>query len=185
VFTVQVLAGVALRPSRPTDLAAVHSAEADPGTRRWLGDISPRWHIELMADPAAEHLSIMQGGTTQGFVVLAGLADPNRSIELRRIVVFPDARGLGVGWAGLAAALDRAFDLHAGHRVWLDVKASNAVARGLYAAAGLVQVGELREAMREPDGSWCSLVVMAVLEREWRFRTPADDPSAARDRRLR
>jgi diamine N-acetyltransferase len=160
---------VRLRPSTPHDLAAAVAAENEPAARRWLGDVSAAWHERHRADPATEHLVVERDGVAVAHVVLVtdgGVA------ELRRIVVWPEVRGTGVGRAALVATLDHAFARGA-HRVWLDVKPGNAVARALYTSAGFVEEGVLREAVPEPDGSWSSLVVMAVLDREWAAIRPA------------
>ncbi|MGI5129235.1 GNAT family N-acetyltransferase [Pseudonocardia sp. CA-107938] len=158
---------VRLRPSTPSDLTAVLAAETDPTTRQWLGDASIAWHERHRADPAAEHLVAERDGAPVGHVVLVSA---DGVAELRRIVVWPDARGTGAGRATLIAAADHAFARPGTHRLWLDVKAGNAIARRLYAGAGFVEEGVLREAMLETDGSWSSLVVMSVLDREWAAR---------------
>ena len=63
-------------------------------------------------------------------------------------------------------------DLRA-HRFWLDVKASNARAQGLYASEGFLEEGRLRESVRvRLDGAdgYDSLVVMSMLDREYQAR---------------
>ena len=155
---------VSLRPSTASDVAAALAAENDPATRRWLCEVSAAWHERHLTDRAAEHLVVERAGTAIGFVVLVTVGGV---AELRRIVVWPQARGTGAGRKALVAAIDHAFARPGTHRVWLDVKPANAVARALYTSVGFVEEGVLREAVLEPDGSWSSLVVMAVLDREW------------------
>jgi len=169
---------VQLRPSTPSDIAAALAAENDPAARRWLGEVSAAWHERHLTDPAAEHLVVERDGTAVGYIVLVTV---DGVAELRRIVVWPEARGTGAGRAALVAAVDHAFARGA-HRVWLDVKPANAVARALYTSTGFVEEGVLREAMPEPDGSWSSLVVMAVLDREWALRPAAPRVPAPSDR---
>ncbi|GAA4733094.1 hypothetical protein Prum_092880 [Phytohabitans rumicis] len=60
-----------------------------------------------------------------GYLVLAGLHDRDRAIELRRMVLHPGARGTGAGRALPKAAITRAHQHHHARRVWLDVKAHN------------------------------------------------------------
>jgi diamine N-acetyltransferase len=93
-------------------------------------------------------------------VPLTSIKEPNRCVELRRIVI---ARpGHGLGRAALTLVLDHAFGELRAHRVWLDVKRDNARARHLYAALGFVEEGVLRDALRVGDG-YESLVLMAKL----------------------
>lgn len=158
---------VSLRLSIASDVAAALAAENEPATRPWLCEVSAAWHERHLTDPAAEHLVVERAGTAIGFVVLVTVGGV---AELRRIVVWPQARGTGAGRAALVAAVDHAFARPGTHRVWLDVKPANALARTLYTSVGFVEEGVLREAVPEPDGSWSSLVVMAVLDREWAAR---------------
>jgi RimJ/RimL family protein N-acetyltransferase len=58
--------------------------------------------------------------------------------------------------------------------LWLDVMAHNAAARHLYASEGFVPEGTLREALRR-DGRYVDLVLMAILEDEYR-----SSPTASR-----
>ena len=53
------------------------------------------------------------------------------------------------------------------HRRWLDVKPFNDRARALYRSEGFVEEGLLRDALREPDGSFQDLVIMSILRPEW------------------
>jgi len=62
-------------------------------------------------------------------------------------------------------------DLQA-HRFWLDVKELNTRALALYASEGFVVEGRLRECVRSENG-YASLVVMSVLEAEYRSRVEA------------
>lgn len=167
---------VSLRPTVDADLAEMLSEEARADTRCWLGDVSPEWHHRLMASPDAEHLCVVRDGASVGMVVIAGLTGTHRSIEIRRVMIFSAARGRGVGTATMTSTFERAFTGHGAHRVWLDVKSLNIAARNLYRSVGLVVEGELREAMCEPDGSFSSLVVMGLLDREWASQVARPTP---------
>jgi diamine N-acetyltransferase len=158
---------LSLRATSADELPLAYAEEADPGTRCWLGDTSPAWHHGLLEAMDAEHLTIVCGDRPAGFVVLAGIGDASGSVELRRIVTYQSHRGQGIGRLAMIAALERAFAVYGAHRVWLDVKPGNSVARNLYTSLGMIIEGELREVIREPDGTYSSLVVMAMLDREW------------------
>ncbi len=161
---------ITLKRSTDADLALAVDAEADPGTRRRLGGTGIAWHRGALADPDQEHLTLTAGTDTVAYAVLAGLTNPNRSLELRRIVTLPAHRGRGHGRAALTALAERAFTTHDAHRLWLDVKTDNARARALYRSAGFVEEGELRDALQEPDGTYSTLVVMSLLAAEFADR---------------
>jgi RimJ/RimL family protein N-acetyltransferase len=59
-----------------------------------------------------------------------------------------------------------AFDELKAHRLWLDVKQTNARARQLYEAEGFTTEGVLRECLKT-DGKYESLVVMSMLRGEY------------------
>jgi RimJ/RimL family protein N-acetyltransferase len=98
-------------------------------------------------------------------VILGGLANPDSSIEFRRIVVV--RKGQGYGRAIVRAVRELAFDELQAHRLWLDVKEHNARARALYKSEGFSEEGLLRECIRGPAG-FESLVVMSLLHHEFR-----------------
>jgi RimJ/RimL family protein N-acetyltransferase len=161
---------ITLKRSTDADLALAVDAEADPGTRRRLGGTGIAWHRGALTDPDQEHLTFTAGTDAVAYAVLAGLTNPNRSLELRRIVTLPSHRGRGHGRAALTAIAERVFTTHAAHRLWLDVKTDNARARALYRSAGFVEEGELRDALQEPDGTYSTLVVMSLLAAEFADR---------------
>lgn len=121
-----------------TDLEAVAVLESTAETTPWLGETGLEWHRRSFADPDQEHLLLESETALVGFVVLAGLMDPARVIEIRRIVVAVPLRGQGLGRTMIRAATRRAYEHHGASRVWLDVKASNVRARGLYESESFV-----------------------------------------------
>lgn len=167
---------ITLRCSTEADLAIAVDAETEPATRSRLGDTGIAWHRAAIADPDQEHLTIVSATDAVAFAVLAGVRNPHRSIELRRIVTMSAHRGRGHGRAALNAVSERAFTTHRAHRLWLDVKNDNTPARTLYRSAGFLEEGELRDALREPDGTYSSLVVMSILADEFANR-PEREPA--------
>jgi RimJ/RimL family protein N-acetyltransferase len=117
-----------------------------------------------MHSASEEHLLVMGDGLPVGFALLQGVGDADRSIEIRRFTVI--RRGEGVGRRALALIVDRVFERHGAHRVWLDTFPRNERARRAYAAAGFVHEGVLREALFK-NGRFESLVVMSILRSEW------------------
>ncbi|HVW46451.1 MAG TPA: GNAT family protein [Solirubrobacterales bacterium] len=151
----------ALRPTEEADLDFVVALEAGPEAAPFVKAWPVARHRTALGDPDIAHLLIVDGGEPAGFVILAGVDDPDDNIELRRVVVAHPGRGLGR--AALTLVLDHAFDQLAAHRVWLDVKPANARARHLYRSLGFVEEGILHDALRTADGRYESLILMAKL----------------------
>ncbi len=103
-------------------------------------------------------------GSRVGYIILAGLADVNQSIEFRRIVV--TEKGKGYGKQALRLVKKLAFDELKAHRLWLDVKEHNVRARHLYEAEGFLAEGVLRECIKA-DVGFESLLVMSMLRDEY------------------
>jgi diamine N-acetyltransferase len=160
-----------LRRATEADLAFVLDAEADLDASPFINRWSAERHRRAIAAADEEALIVVEGGEPVGFVLLAGLEDPNRVVELRRIVVV--RRGEGIGRRALEMVLERAFSQLEAHRVWLDVKPHNERARRAYAAVGFVEEGLMRDAARTPAGDYESLILMSMLEPEWRERRPS------------
>jgi diamine N-acetyltransferase len=151
---------VELRPTGKGDLDFVVALEAGPEAAPFVEAWPAGRHRAGLRDPDIAHLLLVDDGEPVGFVILAGLLDPNQCVELRRIVA---ARpGQGLGREALTLILDHAFGELDAHRVWLDVRPDNARARHLYAALGFEREGILRDALHTADG-YASLILMAKL----------------------
>jgi diamine N-acetyltransferase len=151
-----------IRPGRRADLAGVVALETAADTAMWLGETGLAWHERTLADPGQELLVAEDGGRLAGFAVLVGLGHAGQTIELRRMAVDPTMRGAGLGRGLLRAAVARARDEHAAHRVSLDVKAHNRRAIALYESEGFTLVTGPPKTMTEPDGSTSELLVMVL-----------------------
>jgi RimJ/RimL family protein N-acetyltransferase len=160
-----------LRPTMLSDLEWVASIETDPANLPFITPWERTQHEGAIRFPDARHFIVEAGdnadGERAGFVILQGCRNPNRSVELKRIVLQPKGRGLG---RACVRALKRmAFSDLRAHRFWLDVKALNARALALYVSEGFVEEGRLRESVRAGDG-WDSLIVLSMLDREYDAR---------------
>lgn len=100
-----------------------------------------------------------------GYVIIAGLCDAHRNIELRRIVMFEP--GKGFGRSAMTLLKIYGFETLNAHRLWLDVRAHNERALYLYRTEGFVDEGVLREAVFWND-HFVSVVVLSILEQEYR-----------------
>jgi diamine N-acetyltransferase len=160
---------VRLRPTMLSDLDWVADLEADPANLPFITPWERTQHEGAIRFPDARHFIVESGSGANrtGFVILQGCRNPNRSVELKRIVL--QTKGQGLGRACVRDLKRMAFgDLRA-HRFWLDVKALNQRALALYINEGFVEEGRLRESVRAGD-SWDSLIVLSMLDREYDAR---------------
>ncbi len=158
---------IRIRPSTPDDLERVLELEQDPDNApfiiRWPGEA----HLAAMSDPDRAHLIVeaKDSGETIGYLILAALESPHRSIEFVRVTVA--RKGEGFGRECLRAVKRLAFGTLGAKRLWLDVMQHNARAKGLYLSEGFIEEGTLRESI-EVDGRRVDLIVLSMLEREYR-----------------
>ena len=143
-------------------LSAEQSAENRPFVSVWLR----AQHLDAVTSADVLHLIIENTADRSrvGYVILAGLADTNQNLELRRIVVTD--KGKGYGKEALRLVKRLAFEELKAHRLWLDVKEHNLRARHLYESEGFVAEGVLRECIKAEVG-FESLVVMSMLYGEY------------------
>ena len=156
-----------LRPSTAADLDFVLELEGDPDNASFIIRWSAEQHAAAMSDPDRAHLMVETRDSSRaiGYVILAGLESPHRSIEFIRITI--GVKGEGYGRECLRAVKRLAFDSLGAHRLWLDVMDHNARAKSLYLSEGFVEEGTLRECI-EVDGRRVSLIVLSMLEDEYR-----------------
>jgi diamine N-acetyltransferase len=166
---------VRLRPTMLSDLDWVVTVEHDAANLPFITPWERTQHEGAIRFPDSRHFIIEAGDQwpRAGFVILQGCRNPQRSVELKRIVLPPVVHGQGLGRACVKLLKQIAFrDLKA-HRFWLDVKSLNTRALALYASEGFVEEGRLRESVRisgpSADG-YDSLVVMSMLDREHQAR---------------
>ena len=161
-----------LRPTMLSDLEFVLSVEQDPLNRPFITPWERTQHEGAIRFPDFRHFIVEAGAgyPSAGFVILQGCRNPHRSIELKRIVLSPQAHGQGYGRATLRLLAQMAFRDLGAHRFWLDVKARNTFAQALYRSEGFVEEGRLRESVRTDDG-YDSLVVMSILADEHAARS--------------
>jgi RimJ/RimL family protein N-acetyltransferase len=157
-----------------SDLEFVTSVEQDPRNRQFITPWERTQHEGAVRFPDFRHFIIEAGEAypSVGFVILQGCRNPHQSIELKRIVLQPEAQGRGIGSACIRWLAQMAFRDLGAHRFWLDVKARNTRAQALYRREGFVEEGRLRESVRTDDG-YDALIVMSMLDREHAARVGA------------
>jgi [ribosomal protein S18]-alanine N-acetyltransferase len=120
-----------IRPARDGDLAALAGIEAESAPHPW----SATSLAAALAAPTTR--ALVSGEPPSGHVIYSVVADEG---EILTLAVRPERRRGGLGRAlvdGVVADW-RASGVVAG---WLEVRADNAGARALYAAAGFVPAG--------------------------------------------
>ncbi len=154
------------RPTLEKDLPFVLAAEQAPENCRFIGQWDRAEHAASLKDPDLRHMIIehLQTHAPVGYLILAGLESPHRSIEFRRIVI--TEKGKGYGRHALRLVKQFAFEQQHAHRLWLDVKDHNAHARYLYRSEGFIEEVTLRECLKI-EGGFESLVVMSMLSDEY------------------
>lgn len=157
---------VRLLRTTENDLDFVLSAEQSAENRSFVTVWAREQHLGAITSEDLSHLIIENtaDGSRVGYIILAGLADANESIEFRRIVV--TEKGKGYGKEALRLVKKLAFEDLKAHRLWLDVKVHNVHARHLYESEGFVAEGVLRECVKTEVG-FESLVVMSILTGEY------------------
>jgi RimJ/RimL family protein N-acetyltransferase len=154
-----------LRIANLDDILAIVAIERTPFSREFVGQWSAERHrATLTGGDARYYVSETEWGEVQGYVILRGVNEDSRAIELKRIVVAVPERGLGRSM--LKEVMRIAFRELGAHRLFLDVFEDNARARHLYESLGFQYEGVMREAAQR-DGRWCNLRLMSILESEY------------------
>lgn len=160
--------GLSLRAAAAGDLDAVWAIESAVfGTDAWSREMMRE---ELTADHR-RYLVLVDGtGVVRGY---AGLLVVGVEGDVQTIAVAPELRGSGQGRRLMDALLDEA-ERSGAREVFLEVRADNPIARGLYESLGFEQLG-VRPRYYQPDG--VDAVIMR-LETRTRRRTGSPEPDA-------
>jgi diamine N-acetyltransferase len=154
------------RDATVTDIPQICALERLPEFRTLVGKWPEEQHLRMLADPAAAYIVAEdQEGHIAAFAILQGLGSEHRSVEIKRLVVGVPNQGLGRRL--LTEVADRAFGEHRAHRLFLDVFVTNDRARHVYETFGFQKEGIMRDAIYR-DGAYYSLVLMSLLESEYR-----------------
>lgn len=156
-----------LRPTTPSDLEFVLAAESDPENAPYVGQWSRQRHLDHLTRSPQGHQILLSVPDHHpiGYAIFMGIGDPNRSIQLKRLVI--TVKGKGYGRAALQRFKGLAFDQWGAHRFWLDVKDHNQRARYLYGSCGFIQEGIMRECLRRGE-HYETLILMSILEQDYR-----------------
>ncbi|MGO4691392.1 ribosomal protein S18-alanine N-acetyltransferase [Glaciibacter sp. 2TAF33] len=159
-----------LRRATPADVDAIMLLE----TSIFVNDA---WSTAMMArdvaDPSCYYLVAFPPDEPQRIVAYAGLLAPRGAIEgdIQTIAVHPESRGHGLGRT-LVQTLVAEARKRGAREVFLEVRADNPAAHGLYRSLGFEDVG-VRKGYYQPDN--VDAIVM-------RLEIPAPAAKLAEDR---
>ncbi|MGO2141358.1 MAG: ribosomal protein S18-alanine N-acetyltransferase [Leucobacter sp.] len=127
---------------------------------------SDAWSREMVREElAGEHRRYIvltdDGGALRGY---AGLLVLGSDGDIQTIAVTPDLRGAGHGRALMNEMLDEAARRGA-TQVFLEVRADNPAARGLYASLGFTEIG-VRPRYYQPEGVDAIVMLLQLKERQ-------------------
>ena len=147
-----VVLGSYLRPTRARDLQAIVEIEDEESTARWLGPGGMQWHEQVLADPASEHLALVDrlNGVVAFGVLTERVEAGERSVQVIRMAVAPRGRGQGLGRVLMRHLMEHAGAHPQIERVWLIVDEANARARSLYRTFGFVEQTPPHGVLMEP-----------------------------------
>lgn len=157
---------ITLRHTQVDDLEFVINSEQATGNAQFVGQWTKEQHINALSHKDILHLLVEDSTTNRpvGYLIMAGIENPNHSIELKRIVICEKGKGLGTETLRLIKKV--AFEQLKAHRLWLDVSYKNCRAQSLYKSEGFIEEGILRDCIFH-NGDYDSLIVMSILENEY------------------
>ena len=168
---------VTVRRARVEDARGLCAAEREvartPGLLVSQADeLSPSAFASLIAE-LANGRGCYVVAEQEGKIVGHGVLDPMglravAHVFRLTIVVHPGHSGRGVGSAIMAALLEWACDTDGVEKIELNVRATNEVARRLYAKFGFFEEGRFRNRIRLADGKFIDDISMA-----WFAKQPA------------
>jgi ribosomal-protein-alanine acetyltransferase len=124
------------RPAIPGDIPAILAVER-------ACDTAAHWsqaEYELVFDAGATPRSLLVAEDSAAIVGFIMVRTFGPEWEIENVAVLPEARGRGIATALVTAVLGQAEQAQADSLI-LEVRASNAAARGLYARTGFLEVG--------------------------------------------
>jgi diamine N-acetyltransferase len=157
---------VILRNTSEEDLDFVVNSEREPGNEQYVGQWTKEQHRNALSQEDILHLIVEEKSTSKptGYVIIAGLTNPNHNIELKRVLISNKGKGLGRETIKLVKKI--VFEQLDAHRLWLDVRYKNQRAQNLYKSEGFIEEGILRECILY-NGNYESLIIMSILKGEY------------------
>jgi diamine N-acetyltransferase len=160
---------IQFRKTTIEDLDFVLIAENQEENRNFVFLWSENQHRYALSDSNVLHFIIETSGEHKisvGYLIIAGINDPNQNIEFKRIVITQKSRGFGREAVRFVKRF--AFEKLKAHRIWLDAIDSNERAISLYKSEGFRYEGTLRKCLKTNEGH-SSLIIMSILKDEYLY----------------
>ena len=156
---------VALRRSRPEDLAFVTALARHGDNNGFIGQWSDEEHLAAIAGKGKrEHWIIERDGRAAGYLIAYDCRFLDAGFYVKRILVSDKERGTGRD--ALRQFVDRAFAMNGVSCVWLIVRDFNVRAQHVYAKLGFSRFDPADAEERRRYDSWAE----APAEGSWRMR---------------
>lgn len=154
------------RPATLADFGFVRSLAGHPDNAPYLTDEDEAGLARYLTDPDARLQIWEDDGVPMGYALWCGIADPSRTLELRRLALATTGGGRGQGF--VKALTNFGFqDLNA-QRVWLDASGENPRAARVYEQVGYTLEGTLRAHWYCPALGRCvDMLLFGILRAEW------------------
>ncbi|WP_180900277.1 GNAT family N-acetyltransferase [Martelella soudanensis] len=156
---------LAIRRATADDIGFIMTVERQPGYAERVGAYDAEAHAKKLGTTGCRYYIAVFGDKPVGFAVLRQNDDGMGVVNLNRIAVHPEDRGIGTEFVRCIAG--EVFADLDNDRLWLDVLPSNLSARHLYSKVGFVEEGLMRSALRYPDGRRMDLILMSLLRTDW------------------
>ncbi len=148
-----------IRDAALADIAAVAALEAELfGSDAWSADIVRE---ELTGERRRYIVLVDESDAIRGY---AGVLVVATDGDIQTIAVDPALRGAGHGRALMNELLDEA-DRRGASQVFLEVRADNPPARGLYLSLGFVEIG-VRPGYYQPEGVDAIVMQLQLKDRQ-------------------
>jgi ribosomal protein S18 acetylase RimI-like enzyme len=159
-------AKISLRKTTPGDIDWVLNLEQDPENSPYIRQWRKDSHKAALEDSNIAHFIIetLVEKKRVGYAILIGCKDPDRNLQLKRIVILD--KDCGYGRQAIRLIKDFGFKKIGCHRLWLEVVENYDKAFRLYESENFVREGLLREAFKR-NNYYLSLNVMSILESEY------------------
>lgn len=174
---------IQLEPFGPDDFQQlINWIDSEELLIKWSGSLfsfpltieSMKWYVNDTNVPGKSDAFVYKAVETEtgevvGHISLGGISWKNRSSRISRVLVAPAATQKGICQQMTQAVLKIGFEELGLHRIGLGVYENNKAALNCYLKSGLNIEGVARDILWF-NGSFLSMVEMAILEDEWRAR---------------
>lgn len=154
------------RNSTKADLNYIKAAESHEANKAYVFQWSKEKHLNAIKNEDILHIIVeeIETGESVGYIIMAGMLSDFNSLEFMRFVITKKGKGYGRKAVNLMKKM--AFEIYHAHRLWLDVKEHNKLARSIYEKEGFKLEGIFRDYVLY-EGKYENVVLMSMLEEEY------------------